>query len=291
MSQEFQELLLEMSQWHHNFMVTHNYGNVKLTPDQIEHLEKEWKTRTHYIPNDTFVFGVPFYSLQESMKVAGVEKFFGKREMTVLDFIQFVHPRILGSYLLMGQASYQLASRPEYKEHAMKGSYSSKLELAIRHHANNKYYSVIQYSEPILFDENSNLLYHINSYRIGNELSVKELNRYMAQIIFGPVERHDTYSQMVIEEAGKILWSKMDEKDHAVVMACIEGFENQKKLKTAEVAEMTGYSTRTITSVNERLLKIGNMYLPFKEFTTAQRFINFAFEQGFFRKEMFVSHQ
>ena len=186
----------------------------------------------------------------------------------------------------MGQASYEMAARPEFKAHAVKGNFSFKLELALRHYANNKYYSVIQYSEPILFDENNNLLFHINTYRIGNELSPRELGRYMAQIIYGPIEKHADYSKLMIEEAGKILCAKMDEKDRLVVRAHLQGMKSQAKLKTAEIATLTGLPTRTITSVNEKLLKMGNTFQPFQHFTTAQKYVQFANQHGFIREEI-----
>lgn len=281
-----QELVQEMAQWHLSFLEKHQYGHVNLNAAQLALLEQEWNTRTQYIPNDTFIFGVPFYDFMQPMRVAGAEKFFGKRDLTVIDFFQYVHPALVGSYFLMGQASYQLAARPEFKAHAMKGSYSSKLELAVRHHANNQYYSVVQYSEPILFDEKNNLLYHINTYRIGNEINVKELSRYMAQIIHGPIEKHNDYSKLLVEEAGKILCQKLEAKEKRVLGVYLKAISQEKKYKTAEIAQKTELSPRMITAINEKLLRIGNTYLPFQQFTTAHRFVEFMYEHRFLTKKM-----
>jgi len=283
---DIQQLVVEMVQWHQQFLQRNRYEPSSVDLDQEKELQERWRVMTEYIPQDTFILGVPFYDLSQPMWKAGTEKFFGNRELSVMNFLEYIHPSHLGCYFLMGQASYEMAAKPEYRAHAAKGNFSSKLEFALRHYINNRYYSITQVSEPALFDKKENLLFHINSYRIGNELSPKELKRYLAQITYGPVEKHVEYSNILVREAGKIIFNKLEPKERLVLLEYLRGIEENSRLRIADIAEATGLTTRAITSANEKLIRMGNTYLPFQQFATAQKFLQFAHEQGFFFSEL-----
>ncbi|MEO0896831.1 MAG: hypothetical protein AAFY71_10560 [Bacteroidota bacterium] len=279
-------IIQEFIAWYRKFVRQHKFQLPPLTPEQHALIQHEWEKRTQFVPNDTFIFGIPFYNPDENFMIAGTEKFFGNQEMGLAKFLEYVSPSVMGCYALMGQAVYELAARPEFRAHASKGQFSQRSEIILRHYVSEKEYMVTQLSEPILFDERENLLFHINTYRIGNEASMQDKERFLSRVIHGPLEEHSLFTKALVAQAGMILWEKFGIKERKVAMAYISSIRKDEKITSAQIASMTGSNPRAITAANEKILKIGNTYCPFQTFATAYKFLHFAYKVGFFPEDM-----